>query len=82
MTTAQWLGAVLSIWGATGMYVAGKGAWKGWAMGLAVQPIWVAFAIVVHSWPLMLSPLLYGTVYARNLLRWRSRRVELLRDAA
>ena len=70
MTAAQVLGAILALWGAAGMYVAGKGQWKGWARGLAAQPVWVAFALVVHSWPLVLSPLLYGTVYGRNLWRW------------
>lgn len=72
MTRVEALGAVLSIWGALGMYIAGKGQWKGWAMGLAAQPIWLAFAFAVDSWPLAFSPLLYGTVYARNLWRWKT----------
>lgn len=75
MSRVEVLGAVLSIWGALGMYVAGKGQWKGWAMGLAAQPIWLAFAIAVDSWPLAFSPLLYGSVYARNLWRWKTGRV-------
>lgn len=75
MSTAQWLGLVLAVWGAAGMWAAGRGRWAGWAMGLAVQPVWVAFALVVHSWPLVLSPALYGSVYARNLWRWRHDRV-------
>lgn len=83
MTTAQWLGLVISVWGAAGMYVAGKGAWKGWAMGLAAQPIWLVFALVVHSWPLAFSPLLYGTVYAKNLWRWKhDKPVKTVRYAA
>lgn len=75
MTTAQVLGAVLSVWGAVGMYIAGRKSWYGWAMGLAIQPVWVVFAIVVDSWPLILSPLLYGSVYARNLWCWRQEAV-------
>lgn len=78
MTTAQWLGLVLAVWGAAGMWVAGRGRWHGWAMGLAVQPVWAVFAIVVHSWPLLFSPLLYATVYARNLWGWRNKRKHTL----
>lgn len=75
MTTVQWLGLVISLWGALGMWIAGKGAWYGWAMGLVAQPIWLVFALAVHSWPLAFSPLLYGTVYSRNLWRWKTGRL-------
>lgn len=81
MTAAQILGAVLSVWGALGMYVAGKGRWHGWAMGLAIQPVWVVFALVVHSWPLMLSSALYGSVYVRNLWRWKTGRLPVAEKA-
>jgi hypothetical protein len=76
VTTAQVLSLVLAVFGAAGMWVAGRGRWQGWALGLAAQPVWAVFALVVHTWPLLLSPLLYGFVYARNLLRWRRHRAK------
>jgi ABC-type spermidine/putrescine transport system permease subunit I len=71
VSAANVIGLVLAALGALGMWVAGKGRWQGWAIGLATQPVWVVFAIVVHSWTLILTPLAYGTAYARNLWLWR-----------
>lgn len=72
MTAANWYGLALGATGAFGMWVAGRGSWKGWAIGLATQPLWVAFFISVGSWTGLLVPGLYGSVYARNLWRWRA----------
>ena len=71
MTLANWLGLALGAGGAFGMWVSGGGSWKGWAVGLAIQPVWVAFFISVGSYTALAVPALYGSVYARNLLRWR-----------
>jgi hypothetical protein len=57
------------------MWVAGKGRWQGWALGLAVQPVWAAFFVIVGSYTALTVPALYGTVYARNLWLWRRRAV-------
>jgi hypothetical protein len=65
------LSLVLAVAGCTGLVLAGRGMWQGWAVGLAVQPVWAAFAIVTHGYGLLLTCLMYGSVYARNLLRWR-----------
>jgi len=70
MTLQNWLGLILGATGAFGMWVSGNGSWRGWAVGLAVQPVWVAFFLVVGSWTALSVPLLYGSVYARNLWRW------------
>ena len=71
MTAENWFGLALGATGALGMWVAGKGRWQGWAIGLAVQPLWAAFFITVKSWTALTVPALYGTVYARNLYTWR-----------
>jgi hypothetical protein len=72
MSLANWIALVLAGFGAAGMWVAGKGDWRGWAIGLASQPVWAAFAIAAHTPALLLTPLIYGSVYGRNAYRWWS----------
>jgi hypothetical protein len=68
---AFWLSLVLAAAGCTGLVLAGKGRWYGWGVGLAVQPVWAAYAIVTKGYGLLLTCLMYGTVYTKNLLKWR-----------
>lgn len=71
---AFWLSLVLAAMGCTGLYLAGRGSWYGWGIGLAVQPVWATYAIVTKGYGLLLTCLMYGTVNARNLIRWRRER--------
>lgn len=73
MSTQFVLSLVLGATGITGIFLAGPGRWQGWLIGLLVQPVWVVFAITTQAWGLLVLPVGYGWVYARNLLRWRSR---------
>lgn len=73
MSAASWLSLVLASFGCAGLVLAGRGMWQGWALGLAAQPVWAAFAIVTKGYGLLLTCLMYGTVYARNLRAWRRR---------
>jgi hypothetical protein len=68
---AFWLSLVLAVAGCSGLVLAGRGKWYGWAIGLAVQPVWVAFGIVTKGYGLCLTALMDGTVYGRNLAAWR-----------
>lgn len=68
---AFWLSLVLAAAGCTGLLLAGKGKWYGWAVGLAVQPVWAAYAIVTKGYGLLLTCLMYGFVNARNLWKWK-----------
>lgn len=71
LNLAFWLSLALAVTGCTGMILAGRGMWQGWALGLCAQPIWAAFAIVSKGYGLLLTCLMYGTVYYRNLAKWR-----------
>ncbi len=62
---------VLGVVGITGIFLAGKGMWQGWALGLAVQPVWAAYGIVTKGYGLLLLCFGYGFVYAKNLISWR-----------
>lgn len=68
-----WLSIVLALAGCTGLILAGRGKWYGWAIGLAVQPVWVIFGIVTKGYGLCLTALMYGYVYTKNLLAWRKK---------
>lgn len=70
---AFWLSIVLALAGCTGLILAGRGKWYGWAIGLAVQPVWVIFGIVTKGYGLCLTALMYGYVYTKNLLQWRKK---------
>lgn len=72
---AFWLSLVLATMGCAGLLLAGKGKWYGWGVGLAVQPVWATYAIVTRGYGLLLTCLMYGTVNARNLIRWRRSQV-------
>lgn len=65
------LSLVMAAAGCLGMVMAGKGMWQGWAIGLAVQPVWAVFAILTEGYGLLITCVMYGTVYGRNLLKWR-----------
>lgn len=65
------LSLVMATAGCAGLWLAGRGHWQGWALGLAVQPVWAAFAVLTKGYGLLLTCVMYGTVYAQNLLRWR-----------
>jgi len=57
--------------GVTGLWLAGRKSAAGWAIGLGAQVLWIAYAIVTRQWGFIVSAFAYGTVYARNWVRWR-----------
>ena len=70
------LSLVMATAGCAGLVLAGKGRWEGWAIGLAVQPVWAVFAIVTKGYGLLITCVMYGSVYFRNLRKWRRDRIE------
>ena len=64
------LSLLLASMGCLGLYLAGRGSWHGWAVGLAVQPVWATYAIVTKGYGLLFTCAMYGAVNARNLFRW------------
>lgn len=69
---SQWWSWMLTAIGVTGLFFAGSSRKLGWAIGLGAQVLWIAYAIATHQWGFIASALAYGTVYARNWLRWRA----------
>lgn len=67
--TALW-SYILTAVGVTGIWLAGRKSTWGWAIGLGAQVLWIAYAIATRQWGFIVSALVYGSVYARNWLRW------------
>lgn len=60
--------SALTIWG---MWLAGSKNWRGWAVGLGNQALWLAFIIVFGAWGLLPLSVALVFIYSRNLLRWK-----------
>lgn len=55
-----------------GMWMAGNKDWRGWAVGLANQGLWLAFIVAFGAWGLLPLSLALIVTYTRNLIRWRA----------
>jgi hypothetical protein len=77
-----WLSIVMALAGCTGLYLAAKGKWQGWAVGLAVQPVWAIFALVTKGYGLLVTCGMYGFVYYNNLMKWRNEQNKPIDDDA
>jgi nicotinamide riboside transporter PnuC len=66
-----WWSILLTAVGVLGIWLAGQRNLWGWAIGVAAQGLWIAYAIATRQWGFIGSALAYGFVYARALYRWR-----------
>ena len=67
---------ILSLGGVAGIYIAGRKSMWGWALGLAMQVLWVAFAITTAQYGFLISAAAYGWVYGLNLYKWNKEKRE------
>lgn len=67
----QYWSWLLTAWGVTGLYLAGRRRAIGWAVGLSAQGAWLAYAITTRQWGFIASAGAYGFVYCRNWASWR-----------
>lgn len=63
---------ILSAFGVFGIWLAGRKNKMGWAVGMAAQLLWTAYATLTHQYGFLVSAVLYFWVYAKNFLAWRS----------
>jgi hypothetical protein len=68
---AWWWSWLLAAIGLTGLWLAGNHRSAGWWIGLSVQALWIAYALVSEQWGFIASALAYGFVNGRNLLKWK-----------
>ncbi len=68
---SQWWSWLLTAVGVTGLYFAGSRKRLGWAIGIAAQALWIAYALATSQYGFFASAVSYGWVYSRNFLRWK-----------
>lgn len=61
---------ILMVIGVTGLWIAGRGYWWAWLIGLAAQALWVVYAFATEQYGFIVSAFVYGFVYARNARLW------------
>lgn len=60
--------SAMTLWG---MWLAGSKDWRGWAVGLANQALWLAFIVAFAAWGLLPLSFALIVIYSRNLIAWR-----------
>jgi len=65
-----WWSIALAATGILGIWLAGRKNLWGWAIGVAAQLLWIAYAIVTQQWGFILSAVAYAAVYGWNWWKW------------
>lgn len=65
------LSVVVSVLTLLTMWLVARKDWRGWAVGLANQALWLALIVTTRSWGLLLLTGTLTVLYARTLLTWR-----------
>jgi hypothetical protein len=61
---------ILSCLGGFGIYLAGKKDWRGWAVGVVNEILWLIYAVITKQYGFIFGALLYGTILINNLYSW------------
>lgn len=73
----MWWSWVLTAIGLTGLWLVTRKDQRGFLVGVAVQALWIAYAVVTHQWGFIVSALAYGVLNARGWAKWQKDRNEL-----
>lgn len=72
----MWWSVVLAVIGVFGLYLTTRKMAAGYAVGVAVQVLWIAYAIVTAQYGFIFSALAFGAVNALGFYRWTKEAVE------
>lgn len=61
---------VLAAVGIFGLWLAGRKDWRGWAVGLGAQILWVTYAVMTEQYGFIGSAIAYSVVNFVNLRAW------------
>lgn len=67
---AWWWSWLLALAGCAALYLIGRKDRRGWMLGVAVQALWMTYAVVTHQFGFIVASLVYGATYAKGLLNW------------
>lgn len=64
------ISTLLTLMGAFGTVLAGRHSRRirrfGWGIGFLSEPVWIAFSVMVHAYPLIVSSVIYAGIFAWN----------------
>jgi hypothetical protein len=63
--------AALTVMFLASLVLIGKHNPWGWALGIADELLWAAYAVATRQWPFIISAVAYTAVCLRNLRAWR-----------
>lgn len=66
---------ILTAFGITCFYLAGKKVWWAWYVGLAGQILWIAHAGITNQTGFIIGSLFYTVIYAQNAAKWTKERL-------
>jgi hypothetical protein len=69
----MWWSYILAAVGVTGLWLAGSDRAIGWAVGVAAQALWIAYAVTTQQWGFLVTAFAYGAVYIRGARKARRR---------
>lgn len=79
MDVNQWWSWILTFLGVTTFFLAGNKVWWAWYVGIGVQVLWFAYAIVSQQWGFLAGGFFYSWVYIRNTIKWTKEHREEVR---
>lgn len=68
----MWWSIVLTIIGLSGLFLVIRKQRLGFAVGVVVQFLWIAYAVTTRQWGFIASALAYGVLNALGWVRWKS----------
>lgn len=75
MASSQLWSWTLAVIGIGALLLAATRPRAGWCLAIAVQALWITYAIVTRQWGFIASALAYAFAYARLLRRARASKI-------
>ena len=65
-----WWSYLLTFVGAWGVLLAGLKDWRGWAIGILSEILWILYAVLTKQYGFIFGALIYGAIFTKNLVEW------------
>jgi hypothetical protein len=65
---------VLTAFGLSCFWLAGRKIWWAWYVGIAGQFVWLAYALITGQLGFIIGSLFYTAIYCENAIKWTRER--------
>lgn len=76
----MWWSWLLTAGGGIVVYLIGQKKSSAWLLGIALQGLWIAYALATKQYGFIVSSVMYGSLYGRNYVAWCEKKVEKTPD--